>query len=497
MQVNQPLARRTQWLLTGSIVVANVIGAASVSVLAGWVLPGVGALHRGTVLPNLLAVPAYVLVAAAVGVAWGTRRVRRCLDWFDSDRVPEPAEQRATLRVPLTLLRIQGELWLGGLVAFSVFEAAIGPVDVVRLDLTIALGGAVTCAAAYLLSELFLRPVNAVALSVRPPDEAVYVPGLAARSLLAWALGSAVPAIGLIIEGTLVITGRGEDLRQVGASVLVLSGVLLVVGLLFTVLAIRATVDPVLAVRRAMAGVERGELDVEVPIFDGTELGLLQAGFNRMVAGLRERERLRDLFGRHVGQDVAQAALEEGASLGGEEREVSVLFVDIVGSTGLALRLSPSQVVEQLNDFFSVVVEVVTEEGGSINKFEGDAALAVFGAPSILADHAGRCLRAGRRMARRLQEEVAELDAAVGMASGRVVAGNVGAEDRFEYTVIGDPVNEAARLTEAAKAEPGRVLASWAAVSAAGQDERACWAPGEELVLRGRDRPTRLGRPRA
>jgi class 3 adenylate cyclase len=150
--------------------------------------------------------------------------------------------------------------------------------------------------------------------------------------------------------------------------------------------------------------------------------------------------------------------------LGGETREVSVLFVDIVGSTELASTRPATEVVDVLNRFFGTVVEVVRDHGGSVNKFEGDAALAVFGAPVPLDDHASQALATARDLHERLVA-VDEVEAAIGVSAGEVVAGNIGEERRFEYTAIGDPVNEAARLTELAK-ERGGVLASQAAWSA-------------------------------
>ncbi len=116
-------------------------------------------------------------------------------------------------------------------------------------------------------------------------------------------------------------------------------------------------------------------------IDDASEVGRLQAGFNRMAEGLRERERIRDLFGRQVGHDVARAALRDGTRLGGEEREIGALFVDLTGSTSMALAMPPTEVVRLLNKFFRVVIEAIESEGGLVNKFEGDAALGVFGAP--------------------------------------------------------------------------------------------------------------------
>jgi adenylate cyclase len=247
--------------------------------------------------------------------------------------------------------------------------------------------------------------------------------------------------------------------------------------------------------RRAIDGVSEGNLDVSVPVDDGSEIGRLQAGFNGMVAGLREREQLRDLYGRQVGIDVARDALERGIALGGETREVSALFVDVVGSTELARAHSPERVVALLNAFFQVVVAEVHECGGMVNKFEGDAALCVFGAPAPQDDHARRALACARRLRARLDELDGGLDAAIGVACGTVVAGNVGAEARFEYTVIGDPVNEAARLTELAKQHDQRLLASGDTVDCAGGAEAARWTLDGEVTLRGRECPTRIAVP--
>jgi adenylate cyclase len=211
------------------------------------------------------------------------------------------------------------------------------------------------------------------------------------------------------------------------------------------------------------------------------------------VQGLQERQVLEDLFGRHVGADVARLALEEGVHLGGEQRDVSVLFVDVTGSTWLAATRAPTEVVALLNRLYAVVVRVVGEEGGWVDKFEGDAALCVFGAPAALADHPSRALRAARRM----RELVPDIDLGIGVSSGMVVAGNVGSEARFEYTVIGDPVNEASRLTEEAKSRATRVLASARTVArAADAVERDRWVPAETIQLRGRPEPTPTHEPR-
>jgi adenylate cyclase len=216
-----------------------------------------------------------------------------------------------------------------------------------------------------------------------------------------------------------------------------------------------------------------------------------------MAEGLRERARIRDLFGRHVGEEVARAALRDRTRLGGEEREIGAVFVDLTGSTSLALAMPPTEVVRLLNRFFRVVIEVVESEAGFVNKFEGDAALCVFGAPVAGEDPAGRALCAARTLAERLDREVPEVGYGIGVSAGKAVAGNVGSEQRFEYTVIGDPVNEAARLSDLAKERDERVIASDAALSRAGESEQDVWEHGERTILRGRVDATILASPRS
>ncbi len=479
-----------QVLLTGSIVIANVLGAAAVSGLVVLLVPERGPTEWRTVVATVV----YLTVAVIVGLLWGTRTGLASLHWIFEDRPPDEVEQRRTLRVPLRLLRVQAVFWIGAAAFFSVVNGDLSAVGGLKIGLTVLLTGVVTCAIAYLLSEFAMRPIAAQALAAHPPDR-LLVPGITARSLLAWITGSAIPVLGLIIGAVFALTDEEITQERLAVTVFGLGGVTLVIGLLLTVLATRATVDPIRSVRSALARLEAGDLDVVVPVYDGTEAGLLQAGFNDMVSGLRERERIRDLFERHVGEEVARDALVRERELGGELREVAVLFVDIVGSTQLASERPPTEVVALLNRFFTVVVDVVAQHGGLVNKLVGDAVLAVWGAPVDVDDHAGRALATARALAARLAEDVPEVAVGVGVAAGEVVAGNVGDERRFEYTVIGDPVNEAARLTELAKSVAGCVVASMAAVERAGPVERAHWVPEGAVSLRGRSAPTAVAHP--
>jgi adenylate cyclase len=486
--------RRVQILLTATILSFNLLAVAVVCVLAVFALPGPAPSdwHRVT-LYNVILGAIYTAAAIGIGVWWGTRLASSHAAWLLSGRPPTPEEQRVVLQLPIFLAAIQAAVWLPAAAIFAGFNALLGDQLTVEVALTLLIGGLLTCANSYVLGELFARPLAARALATGPPSR-LQVPGVRVRSILAWALGSAVPAIGCCLVAVVALT-RHHFTAGLAITELVLAAIVLTFGLSFTLVSARATADPIKGLREAVARVEAGDLDVSVPIYDGTEIGLLQAGFNRMTAGLRERERIRDVFSRHVGEDVARSALEQGASMRGSSCEVGVLFVDIISSTALATSLSPSAVVDLLNRFFAVVVDVVLEHGGLVNKFEGDGALAVFGAPASLPDPAGAALAAGRALAGRLAAQTPDFEAGIGIAAGTVVAGNIGAPARYEYTVIGDPVNEAARLTDLAKGLPGRVAASQSAVLAASADEASEWALSEEVRLRGRIAPTRIAVP--
>ena len=173
---------------------------------------------------------------------------------------------------------------------------------------------------------------------------------------------------------------------------------------------------------------------------------------------------------------------------------MAVLYVDLVGSSQLTQSRSPAEVAEVLNEFFEIVVAAVDDRQGLINKFEGDAALAVFGAPLPSADPESEALATARVLAARLRG-LPMVDFGIGVSAGPVFAGNIGAEHRYEYTVIGDAVNEAARLADRAKSTPQRALCSVAALLAAGATERVQWTECGSETLRGRLEPTRMAAP--
>lgn len=490
------LVRRVRRQLFAALAVANLVGAVIVIVCITWVLPGTpdASFSGELAVANALLGGAFLLVVIPLGVLWGEAWLRSGRRWLQEGRAPTEREVTAVLRSPGRLFLVHATTWFAAAVAFSLANALVDVELLPRVAFTVVLGGLTTSGVAYLLAERILRPLASAALSMHTVVKPK-LPGVVARTLLGWMLGNGVPFIGLAITAIFALTQDDATATELAVTMLVLSSTGLAVGWWITVLGARAVADPVSSLRHGIAHLADGELDTRIEVYDGSVLGLLQAGFNDMAAGLEEREQLRDLYGRQVGDAVAADALTRGVELGGEECEVAVLFCDVVGSTTMASTRPPDEVVALLNRFFAVVVDEVHQRGGWINKFQGDAALAVFGAPAAGDDAAARALAAARAISRRLPEDVSELAAGVGVAFGTAVAGQVGHENRFEFTVIGDPVNEASRLTELAKTFQPMVLASSNAVQAAGPFEGSLWRSAGSAALRGRLRETELYQP--
>jgi adenylate cyclase len=471
---------------------AHLFGALVILGYLLWLPPpgGRSSIRISDLIVTAVAFVAYLALSFHVGYRWCNRLASGATSWVEQERPPTPDEANATLSLPWRFAVVSFVLWLGAAAVFAPLSLIFDGTGFqsARVSLGIILAGLTTSALAFLVAERGMRPAFALALANGRPPGARRL-RLGPKLVLFWALGSGVPLLAIALSR--MGLGPRAQAELIGPVVgIAVLGV--VVGFAMSLVAARILSDPLEQLRKAVARVENDDLDVEVLVDDAGTLGYLQTGFNRLVAGLRERRRLEDLFGRHVGVDVASRALADGVNLDGERREVSVMFVDLVGSTSLVQREGAEVVVGTLNAFFDVVVDVVTAERGWVNKFEGDGALCVFGAPAEQSDHAARALRAANTLRRELLALAVarpEVDAAVGVSSGMAVAGNVGAAQRYEYTVIGDPVIEAARLTEAAKARLGRVLASEETIARSAGEGRG-WDVVGELDLRGRSSST-------
>jgi class 3 adenylate cyclase len=437
----------------------------------------------------LTTVAIMVLFSIVAGVSVGALVQRRTLRWLLRGETPSEDDARRALRMPLDMAILAGILWIVGGAVISTAGALVGQdaATVAGISGGIVIAALSSAGITYLVVRRVNSPVARLALAACPPREAP-VFGVGSRLLLIWALTSGTPIVGLV----LVLTAPRSKTNVLAVSVVV-AIVAIVVGGYSTILSARSIGLPLRGMVDALRRVGEGDLEVEVEVADAGEIGLLQSGFNDMVAGLRERERIQDLFGRHVGSAVAAEAISSGVTLSGEQRDVVALFVDITGSTRLTREVDPVEFVAMLNRFFGVVVEEVERNGGLVNKFEGDAALCVFGAPAHLDDPATAALRTARGVRDRVAA-MGEFEIGIGVAAGPAIAGQVGTATRLEYTVIGDAVNEAARLTDLAKRVEGGILATAVTVEAASEQERAFWVPGRVMKLRGREAPTRTYR---
>lgn len=466
---------------------ANGAGAALVVIYLRWLFPVELPTGEEQQAINVAVFSAYLLITIVLAAPVNAMQLRRAVSWVREGREPTEHERRETVTQPFQQTASAFLGWVGGAVIFGVLNEGTA-----RVSVGIALAGLVTCSMLFLLLERHFRPIFALALehTELPTSRREILP----RLMLAWWLGSAIPLLAIGLAPLTVPEDQRDELFR-SWQVTVLLVTCLAGGGLIMRAAAGSVAGPINRVRNSMRRVEQGDLDTRVPVDNLGEIGRLSAGFNSMVQGLREREELFALLDQQVGPEVARRAFEEKPSLGGGRRMVTVLFVDLHGYTAYSEQHAPEEVVDMLNRFFSVVVAVVQTEGGHVNKFEGDAALCVFGAPEDQPDHAARALRAASQLPVAFAARREALEAGIGVATGEAVAGYVGTEHRYEYTVIGDVVNVANRLCDVAKERPARVVAAAETVESAGEDVTTTWRPAGVVQLRGRSADTPVFEP--
>jgi class 3 adenylate cyclase len=473
----------------------HLIGTADAAAI---VVPLHGQFARGAqayFAPQSLIIVTVIVVLGTVAVAvGGVANLVPVLRWYVREQQPDPDQRRAAMRLLGRQSMILAAVWAVSGVTDLLFNLDELAARAVPTLLAVVFGGTAAASVSLLLTQGSLRPIL---LAATQGEGLVVAPRVLTRLVGMWLLGSGLPC--LAIAGLVLTRSNGWIIQRTGSvemAILVVTLVAILIGLPAMILTSRSISDPIREVVDAMAQVERGQINTFVGVYERSEIGRLQSGFNRMVTGIGERDRLRDLFGRHVGADVARRAIEEGTSLSGDVREAAILFIDLLGSTTLAASRPPQEVARVLNDFFRIVVRAVDDHHGLINKFQGDAALAVFGAPLASDGSASAALATARGLRNQLRR-LPLVDFGIGVSAGRVFAGNIGAENRYEYTVIGDAVNEAARLADLAKTSDRRIVCSAAVITRADAAERRHWAACGEAALRGRAEPTHIWAPSA
>ncbi len=274
--------------------------------------------------------------------------------------------------------------------------------------------------------------------------------------LLAFLLTSVIPIALILLDTLFTDTGMRSELLPV---VLAAAFAILVTVVFIT----RSFLAPLQTLEVAMQRVRGGDLSARAPVLADYETGRLAAGFNRMVEGLTERRFIRETFGKYVPERVAEAILEGHGQLEPTVTTATILFCDLEDFTGLTEVLPPTEVVSILNEYFSAVLEPIERYGGVVNQFQGDAMLVTFNVPVPDADHADNAVLAALAIQAAVENRTfggRGLAIRVGVATGEVVAGNVGADQRLSYTVHGTAVNLAARLEQMNKNLGTRILVS-------------------------------------
>jgi adenylate cyclase len=256
-----------------------------------------------------------------------------------------------------------------------------------------------------------------------------------------------------------------KSIRHAKVRIIILTIIVTIIGILLSLALGIYFSRPIFKLRVAAKSLGSGDFSHRVLIDRNDELGDLGISFNRMAEDLEVNEKIKSSFGRYVTPEIVEMLLANPDSewMKGSEVEASVLFVDIRGFTSLSEDKSPESIVEFLNDYFTRITDIVLKHGGHVNKFVGDEAMAIFGAPIPNAHHAEAAVRAAldirdeiARFDQEREMEEVTIQVGIGVNSGEMLAGNLGSWKKMEYTVIGDNVNVAARLTSLAK--PGEIL---------------------------------------
>ncbi|WP_416898386.1 MAG: adenylate/guanylate cyclase domain-containing protein [Minwuia sp.] len=370
------------------------------------------------------------------------------------------------------------------------------------LDYVYFISTVISATSAYLVFYLTSGQVTQIKLDLFRRN-GVIIPAAGARIR-----NRIVMAVGLIAIMPLLILAmelfwftryrdQGLDLPLEDALLIdfIVSGVLIVLTLTFLP---RTITRPIELLNTAVERVAAGDLSTRSPVTSDDEIGLVTTRFNAMVEGLAERQAIRETFGKYVPEAVAERLIRDPSVTEGEERTATILFTDISGFTGISERLTPAQTIAMLNDYFEVVLEPIQSRHGTVNAFIGDAVFASFNVPVPDTDHAATAIAAALEIQERLKDRLfgpdrdIRLETRIGINTGPVAAGAVGAGGRLGYTILGDAVNIAARLEALVKERGGPVLVSGETMRAAGGRFRF-EKVGDE-TMRGRAHTTEVWR---
>jgi adenylate cyclase len=396
-------------------------------------------------------------VAICLVLARTYKRMTPLKRWIGGERSPDRTAEAWWVAVKLPAQMIRRNYYFPLLVTLAVVIASVVILDLSWLAFfPIALAGLLSISYSgtlhYLALEMAMRPIlfdiNA-ALETPPRIDRPVLP-------LRFKLLASLPLIN-VITGVVVtaLTSEGGGTEALGINVLVALVVSFFVSFELVVLLSRSILRPIEDLGAATERIRQGRFDEHVPVTTADELGELSTGFNQMVDGLAERERLREAFGTYLDEEVARHILSEDYDPRGATREVSLLFCDVKDFTTAASEASAEEIVARLNELFECVVPIIARHRGHVDQFVGDGVLAVFGAPDRIHNHADRAVQCAVEIARTVNSRrPGGFEIGIGVNTGPVVAGSIGGAGRLSFSVIGDAVNLASRV-EAMTRETG------------------------------------------
>ena len=449
---------------------------------------------------DFLTILAVTLGLTAIGIGFVLVRVMRRLrplqEWLTGARSSQETVRAWHAAVDLPIEMVRRDFWVPFVVTVVTVVAAIAILGLTWLAFfPIVIAALLVTAYAgtlhYLALELAMRPILFDINSALDRPVRIDRPVVPLRVKL---LGS-LPLINVItglVVAALTSNGGGTDALTV--AVLVALFVSFTISFELTVLLSRSILRPIEDLEAATERIRQGRFDEHVPVTTSDEFGELSSAFNQMVDGLAERERLREAFGTYLDEEVAQHLISEDFQPGGEELEVSLVFVDVRDFTAAAADADAPEVVARLNELFECIVPIVARHRGHIDQFIGDAVLAVFGAPERIHQHADRAVQCAVELARTINSRrPGGFQVGVGVNSGSVVAGSIGGAGRLSFSVIGDAVNLAARVESSTRETGDPVLIT--GETRAQLSETIEVEPRGEREIRGYDRRVELYAP--
>jgi adenylate cyclase len=435
-------------------------------------------------------------VAIAFTLSRVLKRLRPLKAWIGGDRSSEKTAEAWHLAVNLPVELVRRDFFVPVVVSVIVVVASVAILQLSWLAFfPIVIAGLLTTAYAgtlhYLALELAMRPILFDINAALDTPVRIERPTVPLRVKL---LGS-LPLIN-VITGLVVaaLTSDGGGTDALGVAVLIALFVSATISFELTVLLSRSILRPIEDLEAATERIRQGRFDEHVPVTTSDEFGELSSAFNQMVDGLAERERLREAFGTYLDEEVAQHLISADFKPGGEELEVSLVFVDVRDFTIAAAESSAAEIVARLNELFECIVPIVARHRGHIDQFIGDAVLAVFGAPERIPQHADRAVQCAVELARTINSRrPGGFEVGVGVNSGNVVAGSIGGAGRLSFSVIGDAVNLAARVQDVTRETADPVLVT--GETRALLSETIEVEPRGEREIRGYDRNVDLYAP--